>query len=114
MRVDLRADEQHRVVDLECEVLRALCQTHPTEQTMQAAIAVLGGYPWRHSEHRVVFEAFAKIHSTEALPLRERLAAETTRMGFPDIDWALYFDAAPKTQRLEQLLRNLKELAGSP
>ena len=106
-------DERDRFVELECEILRALCQTHRPAGALKTASEALRGYAWRHGEHGVVFEALQNIPSGETVPLRERLAAQATLMGFPDVDWARYLDRAQATQNMEQFVRNLSELAGS-
>lgn len=104
-----------RIVELEREILRALCNgTLPSSQ-IDAAREALRGYAWRDEEHRVVFEALARVRNANLIPLREQLPAHATRMGFPDVDWPLYFTAdsqqrAPQNFDLRESLRKLQRL----
>lgn len=109
----MSTDDLNRVVELERAILRALCQGYPAGGAMKAANEALRGYAWRYQEHNVVFEALQKVRAGGSVPLRERLAAQATRMGFPEVDWELYFDQAGTVQDIEELFRNLKELGGA-
>jgi hypothetical protein len=72
----------------------------------------LQGYSWRYYEHRVVFGALERVSTRGSLSLREQLPAQAVRMGFPDVDWELYFDCVGAPRDLEKLVRELRELAG--
>lgn len=87
----------------------------PSSQ-IDAAREALRGYAWRDEEHRVVFEALARARNVHLIPLREQLPAHATRMGFPDVDWPLYFTAdshhrAPQDFDLQESLQKLQRLA---
>ena len=51
-------------------------------------------YRWVGPDHQTIFEALVRLASVPASALRERLPAEATRMGFPDIQWEAYFEGA--------------------
>ena len=69
----------------------------------------LENYRWHEPEHRVVYEALKVAVRRNREPLREQLPAEATRMGFPDVDWAAYFEAPDSAAAdLPELLRELK------
>jgi hypothetical protein len=108
---------KEQIVEMERAVLRAMCGGSLAPAQIKAAREALREYAWRDEEHRVVFEALARMRNADAIPLRQQLPAHATRMGFPDVDWPLYFD--PISQRhttqnfdLEELLRQLLQLTG--
>jgi hypothetical protein len=105
------ADSSRRVIELERDILRALCCARGADTASQAAKRPLRAHAWRNQEHRVVFEALERVRPTEASPLREQLAAQVTRMGFPDVDWGLYFDSPYALRDIKELVRDLQELA---
>lgn len=51
-------------------------------------------YRWVGRDHPTIFEALVRLASVPATALRERLPAEATHMGFPDIQWEAYFEGA--------------------
>lgn len=55
---------------------------------------MLRRYRWVGRDHQTIFEALVRLASVAASALRERLPAEATRMGFPDIQWEGYFEEA--------------------
>jgi hypothetical protein len=77
---------------------------------MKIAKQALRAHRWRYHEHRVVFEALRGARAGESRPLREQLPTHATRMGFPDVDWGVYFEAVSPPQDIEKLVRELKEL----
>jgi hypothetical protein len=76
---------------MERRVLIALCCSHWKASGNSNITAELHSYRWRNAEHRIVFEALAKVPPCDADTLRELLPAQATRMGFPDVDWQQYF-----------------------
>lgn len=76
----------------------------------------LGEHSWRAPEHRTIFEAIVRLSRRSVTWSREELAAEATRMGFPDIDWNEYFDssAADREPAGRPLIELLEELARVP
>lgn len=77
-------------VELECRILCALA-SYPSGDELCACIAALAAYPWREAEHRVVYDALRRIGFLPPTARQRELAAEVTRMGFPDVDSAAYF-----------------------
>jgi hypothetical protein len=68
----------------------------------------LSSHVWQDAEHRVVFEAIQRLSSSDPQLLREQLPAQTTRMGFPDVNWENYFIPAGKTDGdFDALVRDL-------
>jgi hypothetical protein len=55
-------------------------------------LAELSRYSWASADHRILFEALVRLGNIPTVSLRERLGAEATRMGFPDIDWEALFE----------------------
>ena len=81
-------------LDLERRVLRHLCRARPTRAARTRIARALREYTWRDVEHGIVYAAIARLGSRDPKTLREQLPAQATRMGFPDIDWRIYFDPA--------------------
>jgi hypothetical protein len=90
----------------ERRILRALCSGACGADSN--LIRYLSAYCWIDSEHRIVFEALAKISPCDALSLRELLPSQTTRAGFPDVNWDLYF--AHQTTQDSDVRRLVREL----
>lgn len=87
-------------------ILTLLCGGSVTRQARDDVVRRLAGYEWNSAEHRVVYDAIRRIGAEPAARLRERLPAETTRMGFPDVEWDNYLrrnesDAAQRTTAVE-------------
>lgn len=97
---------------LERSLLRSLCQggiaTLPPDNERQ-----LRYYTWSHADHRVIFEALVRLRGVPAGALRDQLPPEVTRMGFPDIDWNVFFSNSAELQTsvnklIEELLSGSK------
>jgi hypothetical protein len=84
-----RPDQQLFLI--ERALLRALCQSGALAELSSQAGTQLQGYSWQGSDHQIIFEALLHIGSVGDRSLREQLAAQATRMGFPDINWSDYF-----------------------
>jgi hypothetical protein len=78
----------------------------------RAVLEALREYAWQEEEHRVVFEALARVRSGDAISLREQLPAHATRMGFPEVEWQLYFAPSAGQNDWRELLRELLQRAG--
>lgn len=100
-------------VELERDILRAICCCCGKDEAVQAAKQALRGYAWKDSEHGVVFEAVERTRARDAAELRRELPAQATRMGFPDVNWELYFEGASprRSGKIEEWIRELKTLA---
>ena len=87
------AEDQNRlrVLQLEREILRTLCAQPQPRRTIEGLARELAAYSWREPDHAVVYGALAKTTKRGAGDWRSLLAAQTTRMGFPDIDWEAFF-----------------------
>ena len=97
------------VVAIERKILRALCAavSDPTEWDQLAS--QLSVYRWQEPDHKVVYDALRAIRSRDPKTRRDQLPAQATRMGFPDLDWSLYFESAGlSTNEIEGLIRQLK------
>jgi len=89
--------------------LRALCRLAAAGAAPEGPPRELGNYRWHEPEHRVVYEALEEVSKHGSRPLREYLPAQAARMGFPDLDWAAYFDAPdPAAAELPELMREIK------
>jgi len=99
---------QQRLIGLESSVLRSLCTGEESIASRERLTRELAAYPWRVPEHRVVYEALARIREQDPASLREQLPSQATRMGFPDVDWTLYLDGSERSERsLEDMVRDL-------
>ena len=87
------ADDQNRlrVLQLEREILRTLCAQPQPRRTIEGLARELAAYSWREPDHGIVYKAVVQTATRGAADLRSHLAAQTTRMGFPDIDWEAFF-----------------------
>jgi DNA-binding response OmpR family regulator len=98
------------VTHIEREILRVLCSRPPTRPKRERILRELANHSWKDPEHRVVYDAICRLRNNDARTWQAELPAAATRMGFPDVDWAPYFQM-PETARwnVRQLLRELKE-----
>ena len=108
------ADQQ--LISIERDLLRALCQSSTPAELSAKARSGLENYSWQGSDHQTIFEALLSIGTARGRSLREQLAAQATRMGFPDINWDEYFEqasaAAGESKRsVMELARELKAVA---
>lgn len=79
-----------RVADFERTILRALCTRSIDANVWQQIRLRLADYSWREPDHAVVYEAIVRVKARDAKNMLAHLAAQTTRMGFPDLDWTVY------------------------
>jgi hypothetical protein len=97
------ADKSLAILRLERKILRAICRegtessvpANFVAQSRTSTIAGLLSHNWQDAEHRVVFDALVRLPGRDAAELRSQLPAQTTRMGFPDVEWETYFAGAP-------------------
>jgi hypothetical protein len=80
-----------RILELERNTLCALCIRASENARRETVMRELSNHVWQDAEHRVVFEAIQRLSSSDPQLLREQLPAQTTRMGFPDVNWENYF-----------------------
>jgi hypothetical protein len=96
------------IPELERELLGALCSIVLPSATREHAIRALAKYEWTTPDHRVVYEALRRAGKRDAGEIREHLRADVTRLGFPDIEWAPYFEARILTAAdIDMLTRTL-------
>jgi hypothetical protein len=99
------SDKSLSIFALERTILRALCRhgVHsPARADLDAesqasSVSGLLSHNWQDPEHRIVFEALARLPGRDVAELQRQLPAQATRMGFPDVCWETYFAArAPR------------------
>ncbi len=94
---------------LERQILGALCAGVSNAVDWDQLASELSAHHWQDPDHKVVYQALRAIKSRDAKTRRDELPAQVTRMGFPDVDWNLYFEreefSAPE---IEKLIRQLK------
>jgi hypothetical protein len=96
------------IQSLEMRILQLLC-AHIPGDVLTSSLAILISYPWRDPEHRVVYDAVRRIGFLSPALRRRELAAEVTRMGFPDIDCSAYFEEdAVAPEGLAELIRRVQ------
>jgi hypothetical protein len=104
-----RENPSPRISDIERGILRALCQQAGAGAALVGPLRELRNYRWHEPEHRVVYEAIEEVSKHGSRSLRDYLPARAARMGFPDLDWAAYFEPPePAAVELPELLRELK------
>ena len=82
------------MIQTERALLRRLCRSGGISAVSSDEQRTLRRYRWVGRDHQTIFEALVRLASAPASALRERLPAEATRMGFPDIQWEAYFKEA--------------------
>lgn len=108
------SDKSPAIIELEREILRMLCDPH--EQTgaksRKQAVLKLLAHRWHDAEHRIVFEAVAKLPGQDAAALRRQLPAQATRMGFPEVHWEAYFasNTSPSSEGAKENGPNIETL----
>jgi hypothetical protein len=104
--------QEDSIKELELLVLRGMC-AHPTgEESYAKCVASLDAYSWQETEHRVVYEALGRIRFLPQALRRGELAAEVTRMGFPDVDCSAYLGGRSLTpEELLELIHQIQALA---
>lgn len=103
-----RGNPPETIADIERRILRRLCGGPAARASWERIVAKLKGYRWREPEHKVVFEALTRIRSHDLKALQSQLPAQTTRMGFPDVDWTIYLSGAEMPMsEIERLVRKL-------
>lgn len=106
-----------RIIDLERSVLRALCARSNSRSRWARIDRELAGYVWQEPDYAVIYGALQRVRSRDPKILRDQLPAEVTRMGFPDLDWAICFasdEASEGKGQLNELILQLKAAAGKP
>jgi hypothetical protein len=118
-------DKSPTIIELEREILRMLCdpREEADRKSREEAVLRLQAHRWRDAEHRIIFEAVAKLPGRNATELRRQLPAQATRMGFPDVHWETYFTSntsrsaegpQEKSCSLEALIARLRAASGEP
>jgi hypothetical protein len=101
---------------IEREVLQELCNLPDAapDRARSHALCSLAVHEWKIADHRVVFNALRRSAGRDPALLREQLPAEATRLGFPDLDWRMYFDKTDPSdsRKIEHLARELLEASG--
>jgi hypothetical protein len=103
------------IFEAEQLLLKFLC-AHPAAATAQEIKSQLSSYKWRNPDHSVVFEALNRLNSARtATQLREQLPAQLTRLGFPDVNYEIYFEGKiPEERQIPALIETLRRAATSP
>jgi hypothetical protein len=104
-------DEAQRhppAVEIERQLLAALCSRALDHPTRAAILAALRAHRFTNPDHDVIFRALARMPSAAAEHIRETLGARLTRLGFPDIDIDPIFELEPPSaEKINLLLRQL-------
>jgi hypothetical protein len=100
-----------RLCEMERAVLRALCQPSLPDTLRQRLSQKLAAYQWQAADHRIIFAALQRIRNTRTSSLQEQLPAHATRMGFPDIHWAAFFEPDDRAPEIEKLVSALNVAA---
>ena len=104
------------IIAAERLVLRALSTRRMDRRVWCETDRKLAAYSWREPDQAVIYEAIVRARSRDPEHWREQLAAQATRMGFPDLDWESFLRPPPIgvcEPNLDELIREL-ELATDP
>jgi hypothetical protein len=103
--------QEDNIKGLERLVLRGLCAYLSGKEDYVKCVDALRTYSWQDAEHRLVYEALGRIRFLPMALRRGELAAEVTRMGFPDIDCSAYLEGKSITaEELRELIRQIQAL----
>jgi len=78
-------------LEVERVFLGALCAVPLSPEERGAILRRIAEYNWRSPDHRVIYDALRPSRQHDSAALREHIAAEITRLGFPDIDITPFF-----------------------
>jgi hypothetical protein len=79
------------LLEVERTFLGGLCAVPLSLEERGTSLRKLAEYNWRSPDHRVIYEALRRSRQPDSAALREHIAAEITRLGFPDIDITPFF-----------------------
>lgn len=92
MSISISMAKQVRdLLEVERVFLGALCAAPLSLDERGTSLRKLAEYNWQSPDHRVIYEALRRSRQPDSAALREHIAAEITRLGFPDIDIAPIF-----------------------
>src|SRR5271154_6613150 len=98
----------HSITAIERKILRALCAADSDPTDWDHLASQLSAYRWQEPDHKVVYDALRAIRSRDPRTRRDQLPAQATRMGFPDLDWSLYFEGEESsTTEIKEFIRKL-------
>ncbi len=95
--------------DLERVILSALLTREIGPSEWIRVEHSLATHRWHEPDHAVVYQAIVRSRTRDQKHWREQLAAETARMGFPDVDWKSFLASTTRETKLERLIRQLHE-----
>src|SRR5580704_6053081 len=99
---------RERRIEVERQLLAALCQGSLDGERREELLRHLEKHAFAVPDGEVVFHALRRLPQIKPEHIREALATTVTRMGFPDADLNIFFDApAPAGENLADLLREL-------
>jgi hypothetical protein len=105
-----RAADKHHLVNIERQLLQALCQETTAGALRETAQRLLVDYRWRDPTHQAVFDSLKDIPSRSPIPIRDQVPARVTRRGFPDVNWDEFFAPSTlSTEYSEDLMRQLRD-----
>jgi hypothetical protein len=115
-RPGLTRQPNQQLIAIERDLLRVLCQRGSLAALSLQTRSELQSYSWQGSDHQTIFDALLHTVRVDRGSLREQLAAQATRMGFPDIDWNEYLvqagaGAGDLQRSVMELMRELKAVA---
>jgi hypothetical protein len=104
--------DEESVIELERQVLAAVCQESNEGSVRDSARKLLAGYEWHDAAHQAVFGIVMKFAGAPAEALREQLPAYLTLRGFPDFDFdSLFYVRLPPNAETEERMRMLRGIA---
>lgn len=99
---------RERQIEAERLLLSALCQRSLPESTQEDVLRNFAKRKFAHPEHQLVFWALSKLLAKEPAVIQELLAARLTLLGFPDLDFKIFFESpVPAPTEIPALLQLL-------
>lgn len=97
-----------RQIDAERLLLTALCQQTISQSAQEEVLRHFAARKFAHAEHQVVFWALSQLPARDPAIIRELLATRLTVMGFPDLDFDVFFKGpVPSESEISTLLQLL-------
>jgi hypothetical protein len=89
-------DTDSNSLEMERALLATLCLRPSTDPGRVRLLHLLTRYRWQYGDHRAVYDSLAHWNA-EPREIRQDLAARLTRLGFPDVDIAPFFEPSADT-----------------
>ena len=90
--VTQKLETRVRILEAECDVLRAMAQGTPERRVWADGAEILKDYAFGDAHHQLIFDALRELSTDDPAIIRERLPAFLNNKGFPDVDLEAIFE----------------------